>query len=218
MTDQNAVELPAHDRRLGLAGPLGPLLYTLFHSGFAAAYRVLWRRRVFGLENVPRSGRIILAANHASLADPPLVGSSIPRPVFFMAKQELFDVPVFGWVIKQLNAFPIRRVERDVGAFKMAQRILAGGSALILFPEGTRSKDGNLGRARPGVGLLAIRTGAPVVPVYVHNGHKAASLAPLTVVFGAPLSPAGESDPQRFSEQVMAAIARLKEAHFGTQV
>jgi 1-acyl-sn-glycerol-3-phosphate acyltransferase len=202
---------------LGLAGPLGPVFYGFFRAVFALSYNTVWRRRVVGIENVPRAGGAILAANHASFADPPLVGSAVPRRVFFMAKQELFDAPFFGWVIKQLNAFPIRRVERDMGAFRMAQRILTSGECLIVFPEGTRQRDGNFGKARPGVGMLALKAGVPVVPIYVHNSRKLGSLAPLTVVFGEPLSPEGESDYQTFSNKVMAAIARLKETHFGTQ-
>lgn len=204
------------DGRLGLAGPLGPLFYAGGRLLCAIAFRLVWRRRVVGVENVPAEGGVILAANHASLADPPLVGSSLSRRVFFMAKQELFEALGFGWLIKQLNAFPIRRVERDMGAFRMAQRILVAGETLILFPEGTRQKGGKLGRARPGVGMLALKTDCRVVPVYVHNSHLASSLAPVTVIFGEPLSPAGETDYQVFSDKVMAAIARLKETHFGT--
>ncbi len=203
--------------KLGLAGPLGPLCYTVSRAVCALAYKTIWRRDVIGVENVPREGGLILASNHASFVDPPLVGSAVPRRVYFMAKQELFETPGFGWFIKQLNAFPIRRVERDLGAFRMAQKILTAGECLILFPEGTRQRGGRLGRARPGVGMLAVKTNSPVVPVYVHNSEKTGSLAKLAVVFGAPLFPAPETDYQEFSNQVMAAIARLKETHFGTQ-
>jgi 1-acyl-sn-glycerol-3-phosphate acyltransferase len=194
---------------------MGPVLYLLGRLVCAGAFGVLWRRRVIGVENVPAQGGVILAANHASNMDPPVVGSSISRRVFFMAKQELFATPAFGWFIKQLNAFPIRRVERDMGAFRMAQRILTSGESLILFPEGTRQRGGTLGKARPGVGMLALKARCPVVPVYVHNSHLAGRLAPLTVVFGAPIPPEGGQDYQAFSDKVMAAIARLKEEHFG---
>lgn len=207
---------PRPEGRLGLAGPLGPLLYFLGRCFCAVAFGVLWRRRVIGTENIPVEGGVILAANHASLADPPIVGSSVRRRVYFMAKQELFEALGFGWLIKQLNAFPIRRVERDMGAFRMAQRILAAGEMLILFPEGTRQRGGKLGRARPGVGMLALKTNSLVVPVYVHNSHLAGRLAPVTVVFGPPLSPGDETDYQAFSDRVMSAIAHLKETHFGT--
>lgn len=191
-------------------------MYPAVHSIVRAAFRIIWRRRVIGREHVPPQGGLILASNHASLADPPLVATAILRPVFFMAKQELFDIPGLGWLIRQLNAFPIRRMERDVGAFRMAQQVLTRGKVLILFPEGTRQKSGELGRARAGVGMLAIRTGCPVVPVYVHNARRIGRLARLSVVFGAPLSPAGETDYQAFSDKVMAAVARLKENNFGS--
>jgi len=191
-------------------------LYPLIHTIVRIKFRILWRRRIIGWENVPLKGAVILASNHASLADPLLVATAVTRPVFFMAKQELFDIPGLGWLIRQLNAFPIRRMERDMGAFRMAQRVLTSGNPLILFPEGTRQKTGELGRARAGVGMLAIRTGCPVVPVYVHNSRRIGRLARLSVVFGPPLSTVGESDYQVFSDKVMAAIAGLKEKYFGT--
>ena len=205
----------SHPPRIGLAGPFGPFLYALGWFLSAAVFRLIWRLRVIGATNVPREGGLILASNHASNGDPLLVGSSVRRRIYFMAKQELFNVPILGPLIKQVNAFPIRRMERDMGAFRMAQRILTSGRCLILFPEGTRQKDGNLGRARPGVGMMAIRTGCRVVPVYVHNSHRLPGLAKLAVVFGQPISPEGETDYQAFSDKVMAAIGRLKEEHFG---
>ena len=102
-----------------------------------------------------------------------------------------------------------------MGAFRMAQRILTAGECLILFPEGTRQKEGRLGRARPGVGMLAIKTGCPVVPVYVHNSANVARLGKVSVLFGPPLRPGDETDYQVFSDKVMAAVAKLKEGHDG---
>lgn len=195
---------------------LGRALYWTGHSLFKIFFRAVWGLKVTGAEHVPLDGAVIFAANHASLADPPLVACSIPRMIHFMAKQELFDIPLFGWVIRQVNAFPIRRVERDVGAFKTAQRILSSGGALIVFPEGHRQKDGVLGRAKPGVGMLAVKANCRVVPVYVHNTHRFTSLARTRVSFGPPMSPEGETDYQKFSERVMSAIARLKEARRGS--
>jgi 1-acyl-sn-glycerol-3-phosphate acyltransferase len=209
------VSAPAHAPH----GPtlFGRCLYRFAASAFHAAFRTVWRLRVKGLENIPREGGILFAPHHASWADPPLVGAVSPRMIHFMAKQELFEIPVFGWLIRQVNAFPLRRAERDVGAFRTAQRLLDAGGALIIFPEGTRQKTGELGRAKAGVGMLSIKTGRPVVPVYIHNSHRFRSFGRLGISFGKPMSPApGENDYQAFADRVMAAIAALKEDFVGS--
>ena len=193
--------------------------YIFYHTGrifFNRLFRWGWRMEVKGLESIPREGGLIFASNHVSNVDPPLVGCCIPRNVHFMAKQELFEIPVFGWVIRQINAFPIKRVERDIGAFKMAQRILGSGGTIILFPEGARQKAGRLGRAKAGVGMLARKTGARVVPVYVHNSDRLGKFQRPGVYFGPPLT-ALSDDYQAFSNEVMGAIASLKERYGGPQ-
>lgn len=184
-----------------------PLFYIPTH--------LIWRLRVVGRENVPQRGGVLIAANHVSLLDPPLIGSCLTRMVHFMAKQELFEIPIFGRLISHLNAFPIKRAERDMAAFKTAQRILENGGALIIFPEGTRQRGGRLGRPKAGVGMLAHMTNTPVVPVYVHNSGALKSFKKLTVCFGPPIPPSAEPDHAAFAEKVMAAIAQLKETHIG---
>lgn len=156
-----------------------------------------------------------MAANHASLADPPLVGSSLHRPVYFMAKEELFRVPILGFLIKRVNAFPIRRKEGDVGAFRTAQEILNSGGALTVFPEGRRQRNGRMGRPRAGVALLAAKTGAPVVPVYVHNTNKLFHFPRLTVLFGSPLRIGENENHETFAHRIMEQIGKLKETYFG---
>jgi 1-acyl-sn-glycerol-3-phosphate acyltransferase len=201
----------------GLRGPtpIGRVLYGLGYFFFRTIFTVVWRLKILGRENVPRSGGLLFAANHTSWADPPMVGCSLPRPIYFMAKQELFDAPLFGWVFRQVNAFPIKRVERDVSAFKTAQRILAAGGALIVFPEGTRQRTGQFGPVKAGVGMLSVKTGCPVVPVYVHNAHKLGRFARVTVCLGKPVRPSGETDYQAYSQRIMREIAALKEQYFG---
>ncbi|MGQ0645514.1 MAG: lysophospholipid acyltransferase family protein [Elusimicrobiota bacterium] len=191
-------------------------LYRFAWVSLRTAFTVAWRLKIVGSENIPPGGPVIFASNHVSLADPPVVGCSVPRPIRFMAKQELFEIPVLGWIIRHVNAFPVRRVERDVSAFKTAQRILAAGEAMILFPEGTRQKNGVLGAPKPGVGMLAAKTGSPVVPVYAHNTGRLSRFKPLAVCFGPPLSPREGEDYGDFSRRVMAAIAELKETHIGS--
>jgi 1-acyl-sn-glycerol-3-phosphate acyltransferase len=196
--------------------PFGRTLYWIASTLFHLAFRFIWRLRIEGRERVPKTGGVILAANHVSAVDPPLVGSSTPRPIFFMAKQELFDIPFFGWLIRQVNAFPIKRVERDVGAFRTAQRILAVGGVIIVFPEGTRQRDGKMGAAKPGVGMLAAKTGCPVVPVYIHNSGRLVSGAALRLCFGEPLRAAPEDDYRAFTARVMGAISDLQRTCHGT--
>ncbi|MBK7689346.1 MAG: 1-acyl-sn-glycerol-3-phosphate acyltransferase [Elusimicrobia bacterium] len=133
-----------------------------------------------------------------------------------MGKEELFRIPVFGWILRQVNAFPIRRKEGDIAAIKAAERILNAGGALIVFPEGRRQRTGQLAPPKRGVGLLAVRTGVPVLPVYVHNAHRILRLARITLVFGRPISPDVGETAEVFSQRVMDAIRQLKETHFGT--
>jgi 1-acyl-sn-glycerol-3-phosphate acyltransferase len=191
------------------------LLFWMGHTMFNLSFSILWRRRVRGREHIPPRGPLLFAANHASFADPPLVGSSVHRPLYFMAKEELFQIPLLGWLIRHVNAFPIRRKEGDVGAFRTAQRILAAGGAMLLFPEGRRQKGGVFGKPKAGVGLLAVKSGAPVVPVYVHNTFRLWQCPRLTVVFGPPLVAMGGETAEGFSQRMMDAIRRLKEDTFG---
>src|SRR4029077_11074004 len=119
-----------------------PVLYFIGKQLTGRSFDFLWRRRVLGRENIPPKGTAgIFAANHRSLADPNLVGSAIPYPVNFFAKEELFSIPLLGWYIRHVNAFPVNRKEADLGAFKTPQRILEAGEGLVMFPEGGRRRD-----------------------------------------------------------------------------
>jgi 1-acyl-sn-glycerol-3-phosphate acyltransferase len=189
-------------------------IYRIGRGAYKLAFKLILRVRIIGEENIPESGGVLLASNHASLADPPLVATSIRRPIHFFAKEELFRIPIFGWLIRQVNAFPVKRYEHDVGAFKRAQTLLENGQIVLLFPEGGRSASGALGRAKPGVGMLAYKTGAPVVPVYLDNSNQLAQFKKISVSFGKPMLPPqvmGEKEfYQSFSDRVMDAIADLK--------
>ena len=199
----------------GWRGRLKRAMYGLGHGLSGLAFRTLWRLRVTGRENVPLSGPLLIASNPASFVAPPLVGSSLPRPLYYMGKEELFRWPVFGWIISQVNAFPIRRQEGDVGAVRTAQRILGAGGALIVFPEGRRQRGGVLGRPKRGVGLLAVKTRAPVVPAYLDGTHRAWRFPRLRVAFGRPLVAAEGETGDAFTQRVMDAIRQLKETRSG---
>jgi 1-acyl-sn-glycerol-3-phosphate acyltransferase len=195
----------------GFSGLLSRTLYWMGHTLFRLGFTLLWRRRVYGREHVPLHGALLFASNHASFADPPLVGSSVSRPLYFMAKEELFKIPILGWLIRRTNAFPIRRKEGDVGAFRTAQRILAAGGAMIMFPEGRRQKGGVLGKPKAGLGLLAVKSGVPVVPVYVHDTHRMRRFPRVSVVFGASLRAISGETAEVFSIRIMESIHRLQE-------
>jgi 1-acyl-sn-glycerol-3-phosphate acyltransferase len=126
-----------------------------------------------GRKNIPKHGPVILAANHRSFLDPFLVGCCLRRPVYFVAKKELFDKPWQAWILNRLGAFPIKRGESDEESMATARGVLERGGALVIFPEGTRIRKGPLGRPKRGVGRLALETGAPVVPVAILGSDRA---------------------------------------------
>lgn len=194
------------------------MVYDLFKIILPRLFRLLCRCKVSGQENIPKSGGVIIAANHISNWDPPVVASFVPRHVHFMAKQELFEVPVFGWVIRKMHAFPVRRGTADRTAIKTAIRLLEEGHCLGLFPEGTRSKDGALQKAEPGLALIAMKAGVPVVPAVIVGTERicaAGSFFPkLKIRYGKPLQLAegqtDKADLQNFSQRIMDEIERLR--------
>jgi 1-acyl-sn-glycerol-3-phosphate acyltransferase len=193
-----------------------PVLYFLGKHFTGLSFDWIWGRKVFGRENIPPKGQpAIFAANHRSLADPNLVGSAIPYPVNFFAKEELFSVPLLGWYIRCVNAFPVNRQASDVGAIKTAQRILEAGEGLVMFPEGGRRLDPKRQwKIKPGVGMLACMTGAQVVPVGIRNSENFTHLGRVQVHFGKPLHPpqnAGREDYEAFSQRIIERIRELVE-------
>ena len=182
-------------------------------------FKMFFRLKVEGVRNVPAEGGVILASNHSSLLDPPLVGVSSGRPLYFLAKKELFDPPGFGRLIAALHAFP---VSRGFGRQAIARvlQMLKEDRVVLLFPEGTRQKDGRLGQARAGVGMIALKSGKPIVPVWVSGSRHAwrafMGLRRVRVCFGKPIQPSefrtAEDRRQRYQcigDQVMEAIGRM---------
>ena len=159
---------------------LGPRVPTWFVRGTLlvgrTAYRCLTRVDIASLEGLPASGPLIIASNHLSNADPPLIASwltpALGRSVHWMAKQEALDWPVAGAFLKANGCFGIRRGAADTEAFRLAKRVLDDGRILGTFPEGTRSPTGRLQKGKEGVTLLAIRSGAPVLPVAVWGTER----------------------------------------------
>jgi 1-acyl-sn-glycerol-3-phosphate acyltransferase len=198
------------------------VLYRILQPLTLVLFRLLFRFRAVGLEHVPEAGPVLLAANHVSLLDPPAIGAAIRRPIHFLAKRELFRVPLLGGVIRRLNAHPVDRSGSDSGALRLALSLLAKGHGLLVFPEGTRGTGETLGAGKAGVGMLAALAGAPVVPVYIRGTERALPRgawcprpASVQVVYGPPLRFAGGRGRDRYqaiSDEIMAGIGRLKDA------
>ncbi len=188
-----------------------PVLYWTAKFVCYWVFRLVWRLRIVGAENIPKNGAFIFAANHRSYVDPPLLGSATNHYVNFLAKEELFRFRPFGWLIFNLHAHPLNRKGGDVAAFKMAKRVLADGQALIVFPEGRRSPTDELAKPRAGVGLLAQIAKSPVVPSYLHNSAYLKQFKPLTIAFGPPIWAQEGESAQALADRIMAAIAELKQ-------
>ena len=200
------------------------MLYAILKVPAVALMRWWFRLRVSGTEHVPPEGPALIVSNHQSILDPPVIGGAAPRQIYFMAKAELFRIPLFGRLIKALNARPVEREGSDPRALRTAARLLEEGKALLVFPEGTRSLDGTLAAAKPGVGMLAVMSGAPVVPTYVSGtlealpkGAARPRRSQVSVRFGPALHfkvLSGEGRKDRYREaaaEMMRAITYLKE-------
>ena len=186
--------------------------FYLVHFILRMLFEIVWRTKIAGEENIPTEKGFIFASNHISWYDPPVVGVSIHRPLHVMAKEELFDVPILGTFIKAINTFPVRRGQFDIKSIKFALTILERGEGLFMFPEGTRSKDGNFGKARPGVGMLACLSQAPVIPVRVRNTDKLFRFKRLEINIGKPVyapKDYSKDDYRKFSEAVLEEIKKL---------
>ena len=164
------------------------LLQVLFSLWFSV--------RCIGREKVPGDGGVLLASNHQSFLDPILVGMGLHREVHYMARETLFRNPMAGWLIRAVNAFPVKRHSADVGAIKKTLRLLESGEVVNLFGEGTRSRDGTIGEVQPGIIMLARKAGVPVVPVVIDGAfeawprdHKVCHCYPVRVMYGRAISP-----------------------------
>lgn len=188
------------------------------------------RARYLNPENVPMDGPVILASNHASFIDPPLIGCGLPRPVGFLARDSLFHYPVLGAVIRSWKAVPVDREGGGPAGLRMIMERLGSGDAILLFPEGTRTTNGELLPARSGIGLVVVKSSAPVVPVRVFGTlqafgrhHRWPRPCPIAVKFGRPISLDGLRSESRncsktrlkeiyqeIAKEIMTSIGRLE--------
>ncbi len=195
------------------------MFYYIIHKVIFIFIRIFNNWEIEGQENLPTTGPVVVVANHVSLWDPPVLACSIKRPVRFMAKEELFNIPVLGKIIKLLNAFPVKRGKIDRNALRMAAKCLENGEVLGLFPEGTRSKTGKLLPLQPGSALFALRAGSPLVPVGLKGTKTAFPLTwrgKIKVKIGKPLvyndlygKKINEADLQRVTEDIRQELNNL---------
>jgi 1-acyl-sn-glycerol-3-phosphate acyltransferase len=188
------------------------VLYWVARALIRLWARVVLRWQVEGVENVPATGPVLLAINHTRASDPFLGGSAIGRKVHFMAKKELFRLPLLAVLLRWVGGFPVRRGESDRQALRQALALLDAGEVLGIFPEGTRSPDGRLQQAQTGIAFLAKRGRAAVVPMaLIRRGWR------LRVLIGRPLYLSGASTPsahgqyRQFADEVMGRINALLE-------
>lgn len=197
-------------------------IYAAGRRLFRVFFRTLYAEREVGQRNVPTTGPVIVAANHVSFLDPPLVGGAITtRQVWFMAKKELFQIPILGRLIGYCGCFFVDRKARDGKAIDRGLQLLNSGKLIGIFPEGTRSRDGKLKQGKAGVAMLALKTGATIVPAAVFNSKEIVDRKflpgpPLGIRIGEPISVEKMEEPSRerireVLNQVMGAIAALQE-------
>jgi len=171
------------------------LLWSVSRAGMSAFFILGFRLRVFGTANVPERGGLVIASNHQSYFDPPLLMVALKRHGSFMARNTLFDNRLFGALIRGLNAFPVRRGAMDKQAVREAIRRLKNGWCLVLFPEGTRTHNGEIAPLKPGVLSIAERAGVPIVPAVIEGAFQAwprtggLRAHPISVWYGRPLTP-----------------------------
>ena len=198
--------------------------YWLGYNCSRLIARFFFHFRVIHRERMIQSGSVILAMNHQSFLDPPLAGITCDRAIYFLARKTLMEVRLLGWLLPKVNVIPVNQDGIDRSALKSLIRVLKLGNAALVFPEGSRTLDGNLQSAQPGLGLVIAKTLAPVVPMRIFGAHEALPrgggglhFVPVTIVIGEPIffeaadveSP-GKDLYQRLSQRVMDAIEALK--------
>jgi 1-acyl-sn-glycerol-3-phosphate acyltransferase len=198
-------------------------LYRACHTLCGAIARIAFQYRAFGQENLIEAGPAIMAANHQSYLDPPLVGITCRNELYYLARKTLFEKKLLGPLISRVNALPVDLSRGDLSALRTIINLIKEGHRTVIFPEGTRTLTGQIQKARPGIGMIIARTLAPVVPIRIFGSFEAWPKGgkikphPITVVVGKSMRfnkedfPAHNRDVyQKISEQVLAAIAAIE--------
>lgn len=171
-------------------------LFLVARQMFRVIFKLFYRLDIKGTENIPEDAGAIIAPNHISFFDPPLASAAMERPLYFMAKKELFDIVILGWIIRRTNAFPVKRGAQDVNAIKYAFSLLKNRHLLLMFPEGTRSKNGKIIKAKVGAGMVACNAQVPLVPVKIENTNIMLKFKQVKIKFGKPIYP-----PKKFTKK-----------------
>lgn len=205
------------------------MIYLFSWIASLVAIKLNFERKVFGRENVPRKGPFIFVSNHASYIDPLVLGTAIPcsKWMYYIAKKDLFEKPLKVWYLKKIHALPLDR-DGDIAAIKTVVKLLKSGRSVILFPEGTRTKDGNLKRAKPGAGFIVAKAGVPVLPAYIEGSLEAMPAGKESVKKGSKINvfigkPIRFDDIdykdkyayQKISDDIMKSIASLRDTNAG---
>ncbi len=198
-------------------------IYWLGWMSFGAAFRTIFGMRVIGEENLITEGPVLVASNHQSFLDPPLIGNLYKTEMVFLARKSLFKGPA-TWVYPQWNAIPVDQDRPDMASLKTIIRKLKEGERVLVFPEGARTLDGTLGEAAPGIGLIAAKSGAPIQPVRISGAREALPrgsgrirFARITVSIGKPIyltpdelkAASGKQGYDDLAKRIMASIAEL---------
>lgn len=191
-----------------------PLYFTL-KMLMAGLFKVCYRHQVYGLHHFPR-GATIIAPTHTSYYDPIIVGISVPQEIHYLAKYELFEYPLFGRLIKRLNAHPISGTTQDIGSFRLIGELIKQNKKVVIFPEGLRTPDGNIAPIKPGIGMLAQRNKCSILPVYLHGVYEVwpvwkkfpRPFGKIVAVIGSPIIPQNywSSDKRRAQEEIAQAL------------
>ncbi len=195
--------------------------YWLGYTLSKIVAQVFFHYRVLHRERMIQGGPVILAMNHQSFLDPSFAGINCDRAIYFLARRSLLDVPLLGWLLPKLNVIPVNQEAIDRSALKALIRAIKSGNGALVFPEGSRTPDGNLQPALPGVGLIIAKTGAPVVPMRIFGafdawpiGGKLRLWRRITIVIGEPIlfssAELAAGDYAQLSQRVMDKIAELR--------
>ena len=192
------------------------MIYRIVHAIVAFTFRVCFRLKVIGAEHLPQQGGFLVASNHVSYLDPVIVGVVAKHKVGYMARESLFRNFFFGWLIRSLGAFPLKRNTADFRAIREAIRRLKNGWPVLIFPEGTRKSENKPKEANAGVGFLAVRGGVPVVPMYIVGTDKALPVnrkwvrfTPITVHIGPARVYTADQPHEQIADDIMGSIQAL---------
>jgi 1-acyl-sn-glycerol-3-phosphate acyltransferase len=193
-------------------------VYDVAKAAVQAFARLTFRFRVIGAEKVPRTGGLLVVANHISNLDPPLLGVAVPRPISYMAKKELFAMPILKQLLPHLNAFPVDRQAGGTAALRASLRMLKEGRCVGIFPEGGRNVTGT-NEEKAGAAFLAAASGVPIVPAAIVGTRKLRPFARVTVVFGDPFTVERnrQSDAGDLEKKATEIMQRIRELEGSTR-